>query len=519
MKGEEVKENGVTLRTFVATAFIFSLLGFLLIQGPEVNLRTLFVPYHPDDFSALSGGPGFHFGAPRPVSTSITYFLGSFGAVVYYTSFVAIWMLGFVATQFTVVRIFRPETPMRLSRWALLSFSMPAVWFTLEPAATTVQYLMSNALSYLLAMIAACLAISRPLNFDQPIKRDFRHLAFCLFVLLSAFAKEDMIFFLLSIALWRGYLASTARAGPKRIMSEIFFTAVPVACAYALSFAHSAVVGSPFIGPHAGGPYALNTPLSNVLRNARLYFNDSPGTIVVACLALVFFLGSLAAVYSGDEHRPKAAASLFLLLATLALASPYLLLPRFFSFYMANFIPFLLTSILVVGFTFFETRPSPQIWLGPSLLALVMLTGFYFIDSSARKIPIRWVGIMRGNSRKQMQETRQALGMGMTECGTVVVSGVSNTLGPFLDQSSRFLSKSTNTDLRWIILAERHTVMGDLAPRTSTDKKWRYLLAGSNEAKALELAPNCKLNFDKSTLNASWVPAPGRGRNTTFRRR
>lgn len=467
-------------------------LSLLIVYAPAIPFENFATPFHHDDFTALVGVPELNFASPRPISFALLHTLAKLGVGTYYVILTAIWIVCFSFTVL-VVRQFYFE-PTSYSQTAIASLFVSAFWFAVAPSAATTQLmgLITNASSYLFAIVAAFVALRPRFKFEIA-----RWIIFCVLVFLAAFSKEDMAVFLTAILVWRLY-CSFEQPQLYSKASTIFALAM-VVLIYAASFVQAKLVGSPFL--FGSGPYDVSRPFSNLAQNVIVYFRASPATVIIYIfdvLALIMVLAFRSFVTQFVYRRLLA-----LTICVGALAFPYLLLPRYFDFYNINFFPFGFAAF-VVSLSFllrvnWRAQERTAILLTASICGLIFAV-LWLADATQRNSILRWYEEVRSGSRRQLQELTRLNTLGLTECKRVRVRGVSAVLGPFLDSSSRYLDRFLGRELAWEIEIQPGTVHAEFAATHKFDeRRWKYVLPGGNE----QQAPDCELRFNPMTLYAT----------------
>lgn len=433
---------------------------------------------HHDDLSALSSDPNFHFWLPRPVSSNFIYMLGSHGAGVYYCIYFALWMACSVATQFLACRLLNVR--LNLTRAIIFTLLSSFAWFSLGTSVMTMQYLglSTNGLSYLFGVCAALLLLQGEIGLG-------RGAAVAVLILLSAFAKEDMLAFLGGILVWRACDDRARKGVWAPVLRQFGSLLALVVVAYGLSLWHSKVSGSPFTG--GSGAYDLSSPLTNIVRNAKGFYYSTPATRLTIILSLSVVV--LMLVRLGFMRTWRAAADLIAVTLPLALALPYLALPRFVIYYVVTFLP-LAIALLPLAIQTLIGRSTVAVAM---ILAASMAVGLNIQDQAYRASQLGWNAQARTISRHQIQELARVQDLGIAECQTVAVTGVSAYLGPFLAGNSAFIDKQLGALLQWRIATVPNTIVDTFAKGTPiADKRWVYV---PSEEEALKGA-HCLLAFD-----------------------
>ena len=126
-------------------------------------------------------------------------FFGRLGAAGFYSVFTAIWIVAMTATSVFANRVFG----LRPSPWLSLIFAFAgsAIWYATAPSIQSLQYLglITNSISIMFGFFAALVFLQLgQLQFGS--NRYIAPRCFPLLILLAAFAKEDMVAFLMLVA-------------------------------------------------------------------------------------------------------------------------------------------------------------------------------------------------------------------------------------------------------------------------------------------------------------------------------
>jgi hypothetical protein len=462
-----------------AVGFVAILAAYVLVQGRHIGLELFYTPWHPDDFAMLSGAGTVSLLNMRPVSSNICIFFGRLGAAGFYSVFTAIWIAAMTATSVFANRIFG----LRPSPWLSLIFAFAgsAIWYATAPSIQSLQYLglITNSISLMFGFFAALVFLQLgQLQFGT--KRYIATaLVFTLLVVLAAFAKEDMVAFLMLVTGGSGGLIKSQNRRRTPVLGVVI-----VAVCYIASVAHGKLVGSPIT---AGvGPYDISHLPHNLVKNFAFYLTASPATSVL----LGFFTAAVALFGALSVWRPTLRqtfkSSLFILLCALALLVPYLVLPRQFDFYAMNFVPLIAFSFAPLALKFGRTAT------GAVVLAVFCL--LFFVDRSPRKYGMAWMQGVKERSLVQIQEIKRAVDLGLRDCSSVSVTGVDEYFGPFL--SGGYVSTLIGKNINWSIQAKPGSPLYRDRGRFSTGP-WKY-------SPAIETS-DCRLDFDPKALRATFT--------------
>lgn len=464
--------------TLCLWSLISAAFAFLIVQGRYIGVQNFFSPMHHDDLSALSSDPRFHFWIPRPVSSNFIYMLGSHGAGVYYCIYFALWMFCSVATQLLACRLLNVR--LNLTRAIVFTLLSTFAWFSLGSSVMTMQYLglSTNGLSYLFGVCAVLLLLRGEFGIG-------RSTVVGALILLSAFAKEDMLAFLGGVLVWRAF-DDRARNGVWAPALRQFGSLLAlVVVAYGLSLWHSKVSGSPFTG--GSGAYDLSSPLTNIVHNAKAFYDSTPGTRTTITLGLSVV--ALMLIRLGFKQTWRAAADLIAVTLPFALALPYLALPRFVIYYVVTFLP-LSIALLPLALRSLIGRPTVAVAM---IAAALLAAGLNIQDNTDRAAQLEWNAKARTISRHQIQELARAQDLGISQCQAVAVTGVSAYLGPFLAGNSAFIDKELGTLLQWRIATVPGTIVDTFAKGTPiADSRWVYVPSEEEARKGA----HCLLAFD-----------------------
>jgi hypothetical protein len=464
--------------------------GWLLVQGPWLDSSTFFVPWHHDDFDILSNF-GFQVLSVRPVSRNLLFNAGYLGPYFLYSALTATWMLGFGLTFVLILRVF--ELKLNLGLAALLAGIGSCTLFALACSAQAVQYsgLGTNALSYFFGMAAAVLIVSAGRRTNV-----VHYLAISAFSFLSAFAKEDMAPFLEAACVLAGLRVYARGASLASAVRSSLLLALIVAVCFVLSIVFALVGHSPFVG--GSGDYDVSYPLHNILGNGIKYVTLSSGAEIVLCS---FAIVTLVAVCGNAKLRQPAVQAVWVLGAVVALTLPYLLLPRFFDYYGLNFIPLIALSIgpaiLAIGLSMGWSQHAATV-LAVAGAGLVAIATFV-TDEVPRNAALSWLTNVRSVSRAAIAEVHRIADNELRDCGTVKVTGASDTFGPFLATSASYLDGELRQKFNWEIAYEPGTILEGFAPGRSRDR-WQYI---PRKSMNLTLGPaECSLEFEPQTRHA-----------------
>jgi len=432
--------------------------------------------------------------APRPVSSNLISFLGQFEPMIYYAAFfiISFFALSFIARL--VLDIFEVE----LGDFGNLVFGFLGafLWFSQVGAAQMVQYLglMTNALSMLSAFAAASLLVRaygrQSRSFTWPVG-----IAFAGLVLFSAFAKEDMLLFLLWTCLFIAVRLHFDGASPLKAI----LPAAIVVVAYGLSFAHVKIYGSPFV--LGTGPYGLAGVKDNIILAIRFYAVFSLVAAGLLFIWVVAFLLSLGLFFRSKEPPLISIGALYITGAFAALVAPYLVLPRRFEFYAMNFYPLLsfgLLPLIVMFARHCGARGLAAVWTGVIVSGSATALAFH-LEATNRHAHMAWLKTIRERSFIQIQETQRAADLGMRNCRTIFVTGVSDNLGPFLMDSARFMRLRMRIAAQWQIVAMPGTILEVWSKSRGFPTNWQYVPPETG-------APDqsCRLDFDPRTFRAAF---------------
>lgn len=496
---------------WLALVLSAGVLAWFAVYGPTGFAgKEMFVPWAHDDFGPLRGFVRLEFGAPRPVSTNFAIFFGQFGETFYY---LLIYLLVFVALAVTVgfaATLFSLE----LGAVPLFLFALAttAAFFSTPFATSAFQYLglVTNLLSYVFGMAAGILLLRRP----APVRLATLGPVFAL-VMLSAFAKEDLAAFLGVVCLVRLWRAWSQGAEWRTLVGNAGRYAVVACLPYALSVLHSFMNGSPFVLSGLGS-YDVSDPLGNLGRNLPLYLNASTGIRTAFGLfagAIVLLWAFSVPVASLRRHR---AASVAAVAAVAALMLPYLLLPRFFDYYILTFFPLLAASLLalclILGRALSAGRRAVAVTGAGLLWAGVVLT-LFILDATLRGQILNWYALTRERVGSQFQEIARTTGEGLRECRSVLVTGVSNTLGPFMTRDPRYLNRRFQLAPTWTIVTEPKSMMDQYGitaepprPRrpNASVPPIRFIGQETLDANPWTETHDCWLEFAPDTLRATF---------------
>jgi hypothetical protein len=472
-----------------AVGFVAILAAYVLVQGRHIGLELFYTPWHPDDFAMLSGAGTVSLLNPRPVSGNIFIFFGRLGAAGFYSVFTAIWIVAMTATSVFANRVFG----LRPSPWLSLIFAFAgsAIWYATAPSIQSLQYLglITNSISLMFGFFAALVF----LQLGQLQFGSNRYIAtallFTLLVVLAAFAKEDMIAFLMLVAVGSDCLIKSQNRRRTPVLGVVI-----VAVCYIASAAHGKLVGSPIT---AGvGPYDISHLPHNLVENFAFYLTASPATSVL----LGLFTAAAALFGTLSVWRPTLRQafkfSLFILLCALALLAPYLILPRHFDFYAMNFVPLIAFSFAPLALKFGRTAT------GAVVLAVFCL--LFFVDRSSRNTAMAWMQRVRERSLVQIQGIKRAVDLGLRDCSSVSVTGVDDSLGPFLSGPA-YVSTLIGKNINWSIQAKPGSLLDRNHP-ARVSANWKY-------SPAIETS-DCRLDFDLKVSRATFTDSlPPENRN------
>ncbi len=489
----------------VSLGLLFILAGMVISHGAYLDPTTFFTPWHHDDFEALEGVKALVFSV-RPVSSHIIHFLGGYGERVYYTAFALLWFCALAATLCFVLRVLRLQPGRFL--FALYAGAGSVLWFLQPQSTQNLQYLglMTNTLSYLFGMLAGLSILCSSEQIFLGKKYLLHLVGVCIFALLSAFSKEDMILFLMLTSVFSGLTQYRVNLAMSDVWKHLSVSIGVIGLSYGAGFVYSWMVKSPFV--MGEGEYDVSAFLINIQNNLVFYLAGSVGfMLLVASLVLV---AGLLAVFLRYREKSLSLATglLFLVACALALMGPYLVLPRQFGFYAMNFVPILAFSVAPAAFAVTDlvcqNRFSSLVgWFTLSFVVL-MSSVFFVTDGVARTGHHRWLAGLRQRSAIQMQEILRNLDLGLGGCRGVWVSGVSNEFGPFLNSSEIYLNRKIERAISWRIVVVPESLLDTYTkarPQLGT-ARWTYVKPDEAVAPA-----DCELRFDSKTLAAKLKPA------------
>lgn len=481
-------EVGMSQRFYSAGILVCAaaaaLAAFVFAQGYEIGILRFVTPLHHDDFSALAGGPGFDLHLPRPISSNFIYMLGYFGGPFYFFVYACLNAVALALTVFFAYRIYSVKIPPLFLCCTVFLVSLS--WLYTRPSVYSFQYLglSTNLISYMFAVIAVMVLRSGVLS--------YRGMAvFTAFCMLTAFAKEDMVLFmLLAVSIQVVDDVAKERSVHKAISRNVPRFAIVLA-AYIASLLHSKLVGSAFTA--GSGAYDVSQPIANLLQNATAFWTASPAMKVVlsAYVLLIFLSAARYAVL-------RSAASLRDLLVSLlpmAAALPYLLLPRFADYYAISFVPMIL-AFLGPGLATLASVKSRHLVAAVTLFFPVSSSAlFYQIDQLVMQWGMGWYLENRDISQRQVSAFAVSFASELRQCDTIAVTGLGDPLGPFANSGSAYANRALGAEKFWRISAIPTTSLAQfVATLPPKDPKWVYV---DSDAEALS-GSDCSLAFDKA---------------------
>lgn len=493
----EFKTNRFRLEDFVAIA-LGIIAGWAIVQGQYFSINSIFSPWHHDDFSGLAESSTYTFRAARLFSSNSIVFLAPLGSIAYYLSFFAI-CLSYLTLAALLVQI---SFDMRLSGRFNFAFGFAGsvIWFAQSSAAQMIQYLglITNGLSALLGFAAM-------LTLHVYLRSRHRPLLLVLFVFLcagSAFSKEDMSLFLLWGILLNGVVISFER-NTSAAVAKCIIPLLVVLIAYGASLSHDVVYGSAFLTGKSQA-YDLSHPVRNIIANLGFYFACSRSTFILSLFWAAAGIIALVQFIRIRVFTPLLYGTLFVSGAYFALLAPYLILPRRFDFYAMNFLPLLSFGIIPFAYLILK-KVTVRVAL-PSALMIALIVGyvFYKTDRVDREAGLAWLKMLRERSLKEIQETQRAADLGLATCDSVLVSGVSDEIGPFHAVSTSYFKNKLGLSTNWVMRVEPDTRLDTwrmARPHLASD--WQYLKPDQIDERSF----TCGLKFDPITSRAE-ITAP-----------
>jgi len=464
-------------------------IAFAMFYLPSIPAHLVFVPWHPDDFLGLR--PFRTLLVYRPVAINSMHFLAGFGFEAYFSSLAAILIANIVFSIRFLEKLNFGSTP-NLVFTVWVSITTAATWFFCVSSVLTFQYLgmIPAALSYLFGIVAANL-ICCDMNRIGPT----RMVAFAVFVLLSAFAKEDMAAFLLLVALWSGWARRLAGSPTPSWRTGIVLPGIVIA-GYGASFAYSSWIGSVIFSGEAEA-YSYDGVLQNILDNFLAYALFSPATILIVCVAGAVGCAGIWLTIKGKILGYK---TLLMLGLSGALLAPYLVLPRVFGYYLANVFPFLIAGLSMFSYAFFSQQRTRFAVVSVVVFSCVLMVGTQRLDANRKNWALNFFGQMREQSYRVDKELKRLSEEGLSNCETIYVTGVDDASGPFRNTSSSIVDSVLGRHFRWIINAPDDSRLGSFAVRFKPDKpRWRYQLQPLIDWNQVA---DCHLKFDPESLKA-----------------
>jgi len=493
----EFKTSSFRLEDFVTIA-LGIIAGWAIVQSQYFSINSIFSPWHHDDFSGLAETSTYTFRAVRLFSSNSIVFLARLGSTAYYLSFFAI-CLSYLAFAALLAKIsFDVKLSGRFN--FAFGFAGSAIWFAQSSSAQMIQYLglITNGLSALLGF-AAMLTLH--------VYWRSRHcpLLLVLFVFLcagSAFSKEDMCLFLLWGILLNGVVISFER-NTSAAIAKCIIPFLVVLIAYGASLSHDVVYGSAFLTGKSQA-YDLSHPVKNIIANVGFYFACSRSTLVLSLFWVAAGIFALVQLIRSHVFTPLLYGTLFVSGSYFALLAPYLVLPRHFDFYAMNFLPLL--SFGTIPFVYLILKKMTVKIALPSALIIALIVGyaFYKTDHVDREAELSWLKMLRERSLKEIQETKRAADLGLATCDSVLVSGVSDEIGPFHAVSTSYFKGKLGLSMNWVMKVEPDTRLDTwrmARPHLASD--WQYLKPDQIDERSF----TCGLKFDSITSRAE-ITAP-----------
>lgn len=482
-------EVGMSRRFYSAAVLVCAaaaaLAAFVVAQGYEIGILRFVTPLHHDDFSALAGGPGFDLHLPRPISSNFIYMLGYYGGPFYFLVYACLNALALALTVCFAYRMYS----VKMSPWVLCCtvFLVSLSWLYTRPSVYSFQYLglSTNLVSYIFAVLAVMVLQGGGVPFH------LRTVAFTALCILTAFAKEDMVLFmLLAVSIRVADDATRGRSVHKAVKHNVALFAIVLA-AYVGSVLHSKLVGSAFTA--GSGAYDVSHPLGNLLQNAVAFWTASPAMKVVLSASILLIVLSVA-----RYAVLRSAASLrdfMVSLLPLAAALPYLLLPRFVDYYAISFVPMIL-AFVGPGLATLASVKSRNVLAAVVLLFPVSASAFFHqIDQQLMHWGMGWYLEHRDTSERQISAIAVNFSSELRQCDTIAVTGLSDPLGPFANNGSTYVNRVLGVAKSWRISALPGTSLAQfVATLPPKDPKWVYV---ASDAEALSVS-GCALAFDKA---------------------
>ncbi len=477
-----------------------TILAWIVLFGlSNFNWATRFVPWHHDDFGALAGFTRLDLSMVRPVSGNFELFFGQFGEATYY---LVIWFLVFTLVTVTIeftITLFSLRFSPTLQFW--FSATTAAMFFSTAYATEAFQYLglQTNLLSYIFGLAAGTILLRRSASVWSLV-------AVFLLVTLSAFSKEDMAAFLGVVVLAR--LWRDRGQGPDQppLAGRAHRLIALVALPYGLSVAHSLAFGSPFLSNN--GPYQLSAGLNNLIHNWPLYVAESQGVQATFALfgAAVLLLVVACIIVKSLRQYLLATVTATALVGSLLL--PYLLLPRVFSWYTLNFFPLLASCLvalvlILIGALPASRRAIPTLRSGLACIALV-LTPLVLDFAKRAEVQLDYA-TKRKNMAAQFQEIGRLSASGLTECQSVLVTGVSDIWSPFTTWDTRYLNHRFGLQASWIVVTLPDTRLATFGkPFPSANDPIRFISQDTLTTNPKAISYDCQVDFTPATVQATF---------------
>ncbi len=468
----------------LALATAAALAAFVMAQGYEIGLLRFVTPLHHDDFSALANGPAFHFWIPRPVSTNFIYMLGSYGGPFYFIIHAVLNALALALTVYFAHRTYSvPVSPLFL---AATTAVVTLAWLCMRPSVYSFQYLGlgTNLLSYLFAVLAVSIL--------QPaVMSHLRLLLFFFLCVLTAFAKEDMVLFVLLSVLIKAVEGVSLGVSVRGVLRANTAYLGIVVATYALSVFHSKIVGSAFTS--GAGAYNVSNPAANLVHNGVAFWTTSAAMQFVLSAAAILVIVS--AIKYVIVRSTASLRDLLISLLPFAAALPYLLLPRFVDYYAVSFVPMMIAFIAPGFLNVAAVRNAFATAMIVLFLPASATYLFHHVDQQSMQWGMGWYLDKRQRSAREVGVITDSYNSELRRCNTIAVLGINEPLGPFANSGSAYANRALGAVKSWRISASPDTSLAQFAGTLPPiDKRWVYV---ASDAEALS-GSDCALIFDEA---------------------
>lgn len=405
------------------------------------------VPWQHDDYTGLAGHLKYLTDGPsaavcvRPVSTNFMYLLGAAGETPYFLAMLLLAALVPVLAVRLAMGLFQSGAGPGSVIWLTAMVSCGMFLYEQSPWFYRYSGLWTNLTSLVLGMSAAY-GFSRWMDGSKNAVA-----AGCIFLLLSAFAKEDMILFVPAYvtALWCIRWADMRRR-PRWLPLGVVYGGLAIILAMVCVW-NTWVVASPYTS--GTGCYQLHWTPADIMRQLGRYATASLTPRILSIgLAIVVVAGILR-----REHR---IAALCVIPLVISLALPYAPLPRFFAYYCMNWLAMGFALVLCGLATVWRPRGPRWLAILPWIVPMAIFVGAVLGNQPTagfRRSFTAFLNQEQHNNRYLIEQVvRHASEFAKVE--TVALRGLDNVYSPWFLTDGRYINAKLGRQVRWLLAAK-----------------------------------------------------------------